>query len=74
MEKANLLESDSLQVRRPEKREWQCNCISSHHTHLSLRPRGDMALRCGWEEARALSEGEGMAALSPFPRRGASRS
>lgn len=65
MEKPNLLESDSLQVRRPEKREWQCNCISSHHTRLSLPSRGDMALCYGWEKARALSEGEGTAALSP---------
>lgn len=35
MEKPNLLESNSLQVRRPEKREWQHNRISSHHAHPS---------------------------------------
>lgn len=69
MEKRNLLESDSLQVRGPEKREWRCHCISSHHTRLSLPPRGDMALRRGWEEARAPSEGEGTGdgGSPPFP-------
>lgn len=36
-----------------------------HHARLSLPSRGDMALCRGSEEARALSEGEGRAALPP---------